>query len=396
MRDILLLLVVALTAGKAAAWCGAKIGLPSVVGEIFAGLVLSNIGLASFGSRLADSTFLRELSEIGIILMLFVVGLESVLPQLVKTGARAFVVALVGVVAPFLLTLVAWRFGFVSDLLPNGARSIAVPIFMGATMTATSVGVTSRILQDEGRLGSYTGQIILNAAVIDDVLGLLVLAAVSSFVATASVSFASLGNILLRALVFFAIVVPIGIFVFPRLIGYCEKWGRSLLATGLIACLGFSWLSAIFGLAPIVGGFFAGLFLDDRQDRMRRAVEPIVEFLAPLFFVLIGAQVRLNAVGFGGRAVATLVLLLVLAVLGKMLCALVAGRKADRIAVGLGMAARGEVGLIFAATGKEMGVLSDQLFGTLVFVILLTTLLPAIALGKWLARGSHGAKMEGA
>ena len=387
MEIILIALAAALGIGRLVAIGSTKLKMPAVVGEIFAGLFLANLVLVfpgfKIGHELAHSEFLRHLSELGVILMLFAVGLESTLGQVLKVGPRALLVAVVGVVAPFVLAMLAWKAGLIDDRLPNGISSMAVPVFVAATFTATSVGITARILADVGQVRSRTGQIILNAAVIDDILGLLVLAAVTSFVASQAVSLSAFAVIGGKALAFFAISIPLGYFLLPR---FLKRVGAtSLLAFGLCVCFLYAWGGMFFGLAPIVGAFFAGLLIDEPTDRMHKVLEPIVGFLGPLFFVLIGAQIKLEALaGAGWRTLFEIVLLTVLAIVGKLVCGLVSGKGTDRVAVGIGMAPRGEVGLIFAVTGKQIGVISDELFAVLVFVVLLTTLIPSIALDKWL------------
>lgn len=379
----------ALGFGRLAALACVKMKLPAVIGEILAGLVLANLVLVfpgfTVGHELSHSEFLRELAEIGVILLLFGVGLESTLGQVAKVGGRAFLVAVVGVVCPFVLTLFAWKVGLLDDRLPDGTSSLAVPIFAAATFTATSVGITARILTEAGKIKSRTGQIILNAAVIDDVLGLLILAAVTSFVASNAISLGGLALIGGKALAFFVIAIPAGYFVFPKLLKRVKAPG--LPALGLCLCFVYAGGGMVFGLAPIVGAFFAGLLVDEPTDRMHHVVEPIVAFLGPLFFVLIGAQIKLDVLaGAGVHTLVEITALVVLAIAGKFVCALVAGPGTDRVAVGLGMAPRGEVGLIFAMTGKQIGVVSDELFAILVFVVLLSTLLPSIALDRWLAK----------
>jgi Kef-type K+ transport system membrane component KefB len=184
----------------------------------------------------------------------------------------------------------------------------------------------------------------------------------------------------------------VGYFAFPAILRkYWHRDGpsrRSIMAFGLCVCFVYAWFGTLFGLVPIVGAFFAGLLLEDPSDHMGKLIEPIVEFLAPLFFVLIGAQVRLDALaGMGWRGLGQIALLLVLAVAGKVACgAAAAGTARERLAVGVGMIPRGEVGLVFVVAGRQAGVVSDELFGVLVFVILISTILPGLAFHRIMGR----------
>lgn len=387
MQHILLELAIVVGSARLAGAVSRKLGLASVIGEILVGVLLANLHFAwpgfALGRQLAGSEFLKHLAEIGIVLMLFSVALESSLAHVARIGGRAFLVALVGVLAPFALAMGAARLGaFDPGVSPQSGSSLALAIFVGATLTATSVGITARVLQSAGALSSRTGQVILNAAVIDDILGLLVLAAVTSFASAGAVSFMDLIKIGAKAFAFFAVVIPLGIFVGPAVVRRARA-PETLMAVGLMVCFGLAWLGMAAGLAPIVGGFFAGLALDDKEDRMRERIEPLVDFLSPIFFVLIGASIQLEALrGAGLEFAFATVVLFALAVLGKLACGLVAGAGVDRVAVGIGMVPRGEVGLIFATSGKQMGVVPERLFVALVAVVLLSTVLPTLLLER--------------
>ena len=309
--EILLALALAIFLGRVMALVSERFSLPGVIGEISAGLLLGNLILVmpafSLSRVYSESEFLHGLSELGVIVLLFSVGLESSISDLKKVGFRATLVAIIGVVVPLLATLAAWKFGIVEDRLPSGEVSYLVPLFIGAAMTATSVGITARILSDVGKLRSATGQLILNAAVIDDVLGLLILGVVGALAthmvgAEASLSGGAnqsmgwlIATIVGKALAFFAVVLFLGIAVFGRLRGYVRKIPQGIVTLGLVTCFSFAWLAQLFGLAAIVGAFFAGLLLDDATDEVESYFEPLVKFLSPLFFILIGASVKIDS-----------------------------------------------------------------------------------------------------
>ena len=280
--------------------------------------------------------------------------------------------------------------------------------FVGATLCATSVGITARVLADLGRAGSTEGRIILGAAVIDDVMGLIVLAVVSGVIAAADHGQAfhplTVGWILGKSLLFFAGALVLGRWLSPRLFGLAGllRGERLLLPVALAACFGLAWLAGRAGLAPIVGAFAAGLVLEeahyqtlltrDREHRtLPRLLEPLEAFLVPLFFVAMGMHVDLRVFGAAGMLGFAAVLTLA-AVIGKQACALgVLERGTDRLAVGLGMIPRGEVGLIFASIGSSLRiggerVIDDTVYSAVVVMVAVTTLLTPPLL-VWRLRG---------
>ncbi|QNM97389.1 cation:proton antiporter [Chitinimonas koreensis] len=396
-----------------------RIGQPAVLGELAIGIVLGNLALAGFGglAPLKGDAILHFLAELGVVVLLFQIGLESELSAMRQVGLRAFLVAVVGVVLPFLLG--TWLVGPL--LLP--AAPFVAHLFLGAALTATSVGITGRVFQDAGQLHSAEARIVLGAAVIDDVLGLIILAVVSAIAQTGSVGLAEVAIISAKSLAFLLGAVLLGQAVAPRLARRMARIhpGPAMQFTVLISfCLGFAYLAHQVGLAPIVGAFAAGLILesaymrDFRRDdlhvtlgealipaepalraelervlehenrhRMQRLVEPVGFLLVPLFFVLTGMQVDL--VSFADpHTVAIALAVTVVAVLGKIAAGLAAG-PVDKWLVGWGMVPRGEVGLIFAAIGRQIGVVSAELYSVIVVVIVLTTLVTPPVLA-WLLR----------
>lgn len=386
-----------------------RFGQPPVLGEMLVGVVLGNLALVGITlfEPIKHNEVIAFLAELGVVILLFQVGLESNIKEMRRVGARAMAVACVGVAAPFALGTY-----LVGPLLLPGLSPHAY-LFLGATLTATSVGITARVFRDLGVLQSREAQIVLGAAVIDDVLGLIILAVVSAIVTVGSVSAGDVGLILLKAVGFLGAAVFLGQLAAPRL---GRMLSRIHTGTGmkftLALCFGLicAYLAELIGLAPIVGAFAAGLVLDPvhfesfdsprivhelREELaqhkltdvgqvetiMRRhsdrhvdeIVEPLGLLLSPIFFVLTGMSVRIETFFDPGVLLVALGLAVV-AFVGKVLAGLAAGRVNKQI-VGWGMVPRGEVGLIFVATGQALGIVDERTFSVMVVVILLTTLL---------------------
>jgi Kef-type K+ transport system membrane component KefB len=284
-------------------------------------------------------------------------------------------------------------------LLPD--RSAYVHAFIGATLTATSVGITARVLRDLGRSTSREARIILGAAVIDDVLGLVILAIVAGVIAAANaggtMSYGMIGVILAKASGFLIGALAVGVYLSPRVFRVASRLGGQgvLLTMALAFCFGLSYVASVIGLAPIVGAYAAGLILEDvhfedfrsrGEHQLEHLVQPISTFLVPIFFVVMGMRVDLAA--FGQTEVLGLAgLLTVAAIIGKQLCALGAGRDVDRLSVGIGMVPRGEVGLIFANIGLGLtlngaSVVDGAVFSAIVMMVIVTTMATPPAL-KW-------------
>ncbi|HSE18403.1 MAG TPA: cation:proton antiporter [Pyrinomonadaceae bacterium] len=375
---------------------------PAVLGELFAGIVLGNLVIFGFSAAepLKTNATIAALAELGVIILLFEVGLESDLKEMVEVGWSSLLVAVLGVIAPFFL---GWAVS--AYFIPDEPR--LVHIFIGATLCATSVGITARVFKDLGKLATREARIILGAAVIDDVLGLLILAVVAGAIRAAStggvLSFFDIGLIALKSFAFLIGAIAIGILAMPRLLRGAGRFeSRGVLLTFAISCCLFlAWMSAKVGLAPIVGAFAAGLILDDvhykpiggRKERdLYELLQPVSTVLVPIFFVLMGLKVDLRLfarVDILGLAFA----LTLAAIIGKQICAWgVVERSVNRLAVGLGMIPRGEVGLIFAgigatlmlpsASGVSQPVISSAIFGAVVIMVIITTLITPIAL-KW-------------
>jgi len=398
---ILLALAVILAAAKLGGELATRTGQPAVLGELVAGVLLGNLGLVGipWAESFKTNITLDTLAQLGVIVLLFEVGLESTVRDMLKVGVTSLLVAVLGVVTPFAL---GWGVGAL--LLPE--RSVYVHAFLGAALTATSVGITARVLRDLGKGQSREARVILGAAVIDDVLGLVILAVVGGVMQAANTgadrSYGVAGMIGGKAALCLFGGVALGLALSPRLFGLASRLrGRGvLLVTALVFCFGLSYLAAAIGLAAIVGAYAAGLILEDvhyrdfterGEHRLEELLQPIAVLLVPVFFVLMGMRVDLSA--FGRADVLWFAALLTLAaVLGKQACGLGAlGGQFDRLSIGLGMIPRGEVGLIFANIGLALSVRGEPLvdagiYSAVVIMVVVTTMATPPALRWSLAR----------
>jgi len=402
---LLLSLAVVLSAAKLGGALAVAVRQPAVLGEIVIGILIGNLGLVGVHTiepMKADPT-LAVLASLGVIVLLFEVGLESTVEQMRRVGLSSFLVAVLGVITPFAL---GWLAGI--WLLPH--HSPYVHAFLGAVLTATSVGITARVLRDLGKMETREAKIILGAAVIDDVLGLLVLAVMGGIIAAAErggagLSVGTLVSISGKAVAFLAGAILLGRLLAPYLLRLASrvKVRGILLTSGLCFCFILSYLAARAGLAPIVGAFAAGLVLEpshfgdfdeSREHSLESLLHPISTFLVPIFFVLTGLRVELAS--FGDPTILGLAALLTLAaVVGKQACALGAvGRGYNRLAIGIGMIPRGEVGLIFANVGASLVVAGERVitpatYSAVVIMVVVTTLMTPPALQWSLTRGGH-------
>lgn len=407
VAHVLLALVLLLVAARAGGAVAERFGQPAVLGELLAGIALGALPLVGLGglSWVPHDHVVEALAEIGVVLLLFEVGLSTRLADLVKVGLSAFLVASIGVIVPMILgyAVGVW-------LLPT-AHPIA-HWFLAASLSATSVGITARVLRDMGKVQSAEGQIILGAAVIDDVLGLLVLAVMVGLAGGATAAAGGASNGLLatlaivtgKAVAFIVGALVVGRALAPRLFRLASRVrGHGVIFTAaLVTCFGLAWIANAVGLAPIVGAFAAGLVLEGvpfaellgDEVRLEDHLTPLSTFLVPIFFVRMGMNVDLGALGTGSLGLAAA--LTVAAVLGKQACALaVVTPKTDRLAIGLGMIPRGEVGLIFANIGLTLtvagkAVLGAGEFAAIVAMVLLTTLVTPPLL-RWRMEGKGAA-----
>jgi len=401
---VVLALAVILVAAKLGGDLAVRAGQPAVLGELVAGIVLGNLDLAGvtwFRGLAVDPT-IGILAQIGVVLLLFQVGLESTVREMLTVGVPSFLVAVIGVVTPFAL---GWGVG--AALLPQ--ESWYAHAFLGATLTATSVGITARVLADLGKERTAEARVIIGAAVIDDVLGLVILAVVSGVIVGVDrgqpLSLGETGIVVAKAAVFLFGALGLGVVLSPHLFALASRLrGRDvLLAVALAVCFVLAFLASAIGLAAIVGAYAAGLILEDvhfrefkaRGERsLRDLIAPIASFLVPVFFVVMGLRVDLRA--FARPEILGLAALLVVAaILGKQACALGAvGGGLDRRSIGIGMIPRGEVGLIFASIGTTLTiagrpVIDAAVFSAVVIMVVVTTLVTPPALAWSLARGER-------
>ena len=386
---VVLALALILIAAKVGGHVASRFGQPAVLGELMVGVLLGNATLVNITAFTAIPTdaFIDMFSRVGVIILLFEVGLESTVAQMMKVGLSALVVACVGVAVPFALgwLVSAW-------LLPN--ESMYVHMFIGATLTATSVGITARVLRDLEKSTTAEARIILGAAVIDDVLGLVILAVVAGIIQAAdagtTLAASAVAITLIKALAFLFGSLILGRFVSPRLFLIASQLNAQmvLLAFGLAFCFSLAFLADLIGLAPIVGAFAAGLILEEVQyeelktkerHSLEELIRPISYFLVPVFFVVMGMRTDLKAFVAPGVPVLALAMCSV-AIVGKLAAGLgVIGKGVDRLSVGFGMIPRGEVGLIFASIGaglmvKGERVVSPNVFSAIVVMVIVTTM----------------------
>ena len=401
VAPLLIRLALVLCAAKLAGWIAIRARQPAVIGEIAAGILLGNLTLLGIHALepLKTDPILGILAELGVIVLLFEIGLQSTVKDMLRVGRSSALVAVLGVVTPMLL---GWGVG--AWLLPG--QSTLVHVFLGAILTATSVGITARVFRDLGLSRTAEARIILGAAVLDDVLGLVILAALTGVITAMNqgnggLSIAGVLWISAKALGFLLAAILLGLWLTPKLLSLASllRVRGILLTTGLIFCFLLAYLGTLAGLSPIVGAFAAGLILEtgqfkdfeeSRESSIESLIHPISTFLVPIFFVLTGLRVDLGSFA-NGRIVLLALALTVAAWVGKQACSLgVLERGVNRLAVGLGMVPRGEVGLIFANVGATLAiagrpVITPELYSAAVIMVILTTLVTPAAL-QWSLR----------
>jgi len=333
-------------------------------------------------------------SRYGVIFMLFLIGLGTSLAELKQVGGASLRVAVIGVLMPFIL-------GFVMARLLMPELSINVDLFVAATLGATSVGITARVLRDLGQSHSREAHVILGAAVLDDILGLVMLAIVSGIIVSGEFDPWHATMVIVLASLFLVVAFAIG----PMFLRHSIKMVRHLdiieakMFISFLFVMVLAWFANLVGLATIVGAFAAGVILhdayfhhwgkiDEHQYSIRDLIAPLEVILVPIFFVLMGIQVKLESF-FNSHVVLMAIGLILAAIIGKLLSGMGAGRLTNRLAIGIGMLPRGEVGLVFASIGKSLGVFSDELFSALVLMVIVTTLLTPPLLKHALFNNKH-------
>ncbi len=404
---VLLSLVAIYLASKLGEEACSRLNLPPVLGDLLGGaivgvsvlhvLVFPDSGMAAENSLIVgilqatsdlvpaavkatfetQSEVISLLSELGVIILLFEIGLESDLKELIKYGPQAAIVAIVGVVVPF---------GLGTAGLMSWFHIAAIPaIFAGAALTATSIGITARVLSEIGRLRSKEGQIIIGAAVLDDVLGIIVLAVVASLVKTGEVEVSNIAFLTIGAAVFLIGAVLLGRFLGPyfvELVRSLQTRGALIISSIVVVCV-LSYVGAAIHLEAILGAFAAGLVLGETeiQEELKLQVIPIADVLVPVFFVVVGARTDIGvlnpAIPSNREGLTIAAFLVVVAILGKIVTGFTVFGQPDinRLAIGVGMIPRGEVGLVFAGVGATSGVLSPALQAAIIVMVILTTCL---------------------
>lgn len=373
-------------AAKVTGHAARKLGQPPVLGELVAGVLLGASVLNIIPATGGLHDVLALLAELGVILLLFEIGLETDLKEMTRVGAAATTVAAVGVIVPFALGFLVWYY-WQPDLAPgtHGDSVGMVAIFVGATLTATSVGITSRVLTDMKQMNTPEARIVLGAAIVDDVFGLVILAIVSGLVAGATLSIFGIALKFAIAVGFLVAAVVVGRWVMPRVLGVVERMDTRgvLVAAAFAFALALSGLASLAGSAMIIGAFAAGLVLSSTNqfDFIRDRMEPIVDIFAPIFFLYVGSAVDLSLLNpfgenFDVEILTVAGVILLVAIVGKVVAGYSVGwgsQKLNHLAIGVGMIPRGEVGLIFAHLGLDSGVIGKEAFNAIVLVVMMTT-----------------------
>ena len=382
--EILLTLFAIFVAAQVGAEIAQRLGLPGVVGEIVAGCAIGPSALALVRpEQIAIGTPLDVLAEIGVVLLLFAVGLETRLDDLKKVGRSAFLVGVLGVIVPFACGAL-WAYGSGFEL----TRSL----FVAAAFVATSAGITARVLQELGVLTRIESRVILGAAVIDDILAMLLLGVVTSLQGGEGVNVNGLLFVLAQAIGFVVVIGWVGTRVMRQRSHWLERPINPLspLTIALAICLGLAYLSTEFGLAAIIGAFLAGMIASEMNQReeLEHQMQPLLALLTPFFFVVTGAKIDLSvfadATALWMLAAATAIAI-VSKLAGGFLGALSLGKRSALI-VGVGMVPRGEVGVVIASLGLVAGVFSDRIYAVIVAMSLLTSIVTPPVLSLLLRR----------
>ncbi len=376
LGQLLANLLVIYVASKMGGELALRLKQPAVLGELLAGLV---VGVSGF--RLLDPTqpVLLLLAQVGVTLLLFEIGLESNLRSLLKLGPQAMAVALVGLTLPFAMGYGTMKFTGAPDLLA---------VFVGAASTATSIGISAKVLSDLGYLQRPEGQIILGAAVIDDILGVVILSVVAGIAKGGSLEWGEVARIVFSSLGFLVGAIAAGNWFMPYFLKVVN-WLRTrgdLLTASLIFAFTLAWIAEQVGSAAIIGAFAAGLVLaeTDKRHELEHQLRPVTDFFLPVFFITVGAGVNLALLA-NQQALLLALALSATAVLGKLVCGWAAfGTPANRWVIGAGMIPRGEVGLVFASVGLSTGVLTGITHSSVVLMVMLTTFLGPLLLSLML------------
>jgi len=391
-----LYLLVILLSARLFAELAVRLKSPSVIGELFAGIV---IGPSLFG-WIEPVEALKLMAEIGIILLLFEVGLNTDIKRLIQSGTKSTIVAIIGFIAPlvFGFSIAYWLFEL----------SLLISLFIGGTLTATSIGITVRVLTDLKFNNSHEGQIVLGAAVLDDILGVILLALLYEFSFGGGVNWVNATKVLIFVSAFFVLAPMLAkmmSIVIKRIHASSEIPG--LIPTTIVSLvLFFAWLAHVVGAPELLGGFAAGLALsrrfflplgvtlrsdEDFAETIEKQMQPIISLFTPIFFVVIGLSINLREIDWLSPDVWMFsFVLLIAAIIGKLLGAIVIKESwASRMMIGMSMVPRGEVGLIFAEIGHLAGIFTNEIHAGLVLVIVLTTIIPPFIMKCFYKKYSH-------
>jgi Kef-type K+ transport system membrane component KefB len=405
LAGVLLSLVMIYFASKLGGELCSRIGLPAVLGELVGGVI---IGVSAFkflvfpegGLGAEDSLIIQllqstanltpgteeavfhsmsevisVLSELGVIILLFEIGLESDLKELIRVGPSAAIVAVVGVAVPFLLGTLGLLYIFHLPLIPS--------VFAGAALTATSIGITAKVLAELGKLSSEEGQIIIGAAVLDDILGIIVLAVVASLAKTGEVQVSQITYLIIAAATFLIGTILLGRLISPWLIAMVNqmKTRGSVLITGIIFAFILAYIANVIQLEAILGAFAAGLVLAETEKRkeLEKQIIPVADIFVPIFFVCVGAKTDLSvlnpAIPSNREGLIIASFLIIVAIIGKVVTGytLWGQPTLNKLAVGVGMIPRGEVGLVFAGVGSASGALDPATDAAIIVMVIATT-----------------------
>lgn len=404
LASVLLSLIVVYLAAKIGGELCARVNLPAVLGELVGGvivgvsalhlivfpegggevqsLLMNLVGMTTGQSPegllrvfQGESEVVSVLAELGVIILLFEIGLESDLKELIRVGPQAAVVAVVGVIAPFAAGTAGLILLFGIDTIPA--------VFAGAALTATSIGITAKVLAEMQKLSSKEGQIIIGAAVLDDVLGIIVLAVVASLAKTGKIEILNVAYLIAGAAIFLVGSIFIGRLLSPYFVMVVNQMRTrgQVLISSLIFAFVLSYIAAVIQLEAILGAFAAGLILAEtsKHKEIEEQVSPIADMLVPIFFITVGARTDLSVLNplepanRPGLIIASF--LVVVAVIGKVIAgfAIFGQPGINRLAVGVGMIPRGEVGLVFAGVGAASGVLTESLDAAIIVMVIFTT-----------------------
>ena len=391
--EFLLIIAVILLSTKVFGLLSERVHMPQVVGALIAGIILgpSVLGLVE------ETDFLLKTSEIGVIILMFMAGLDTDIEELKKTGLASFVIALIGVLVPLGAGTLLYL-GFFPD--PSDPLHLLKAVFVGVVLTATSVSITVETLREMGRLKGKVGTAILGAAIIDDIMGIVVLTLVSAMTDPTVNPI----SVLLRIVAFFVLVVVVGLIMYRLFRVMTKEWGnhRRIAIYGFAFCLILSFVAEhYFGIADITGAYFAGLILcnimEAREYINKKMTVLGYMIFSPIFFASIGIKTELD--GMTASLLVFSVALLMVAILTKIVgCGL--GAKimgftwSDSLSVGLGMVSRGEVALIVAQKGAQSGLVDSSLFPPIVLVVIVTTLITPILLKLFMKQPAEGSAPE--